>query len=81
MTGEVRIAVDGEVQLHNIEFLSPGKSMKLELSVGTTEHHEVTFIKSRPLFLAPYRNEFLEVAPRHSRRSLCTIVSADGETG
>jgi hypothetical protein len=55
--------------------------MKLELSVGTTEHHEVTFIKSRPLFLALYRNEFLEVAPRHSRRSLCTIVSADGETG
>jgi hypothetical protein len=60
-TGRVQIAVDGAVHLRRIEFLSLGRSRKYELSVGTAEHHDVTFVKSSPLLFAQYRQQPIEV--------------------
>jgi hypothetical protein len=60
-TGRVQITVDGEMQLRKIEVGSFRRSREYELSVGTAEHHDVTFIKSRPLLFAPYRKQPIQV--------------------
>lgn len=60
-TGRVQITVDGEIQLREIEFASHRRSRKYDLKVGTAEHHDVTFVKSGPRLLAPYRKQPIEV--------------------
>jgi hypothetical protein len=53
VTGRVQITVDGVVQLRMIEIGSFRKSREFKLNLGTAEHHDVTFVKSRPLLFSP----------------------------
>jgi|GEM_PF-2079038 len=61
MTGRVQITVDGVVQLRKIEIGSFRRSRKFKLSLGIAEHHDVTFVKSRPLLFAQYRKQPIQV--------------------
>jgi hypothetical protein len=61
MTGRVQITVDGVVQLRKIEIQSFGRSRRFELSLGTAEHHDIKFVKSRPLLFAPWRKQPIQV--------------------
>ncbi len=60
MTGRVRIMVDGVTQLRKIEIYSSLTS-SYKLSLGTAEHHDVTFVKSRPRIFAPWRIQPIQV--------------------
>jgi hypothetical protein len=60
MTGKVRITVDGVVQLKKIEIVSSLTS-RYQLSLGTAEHHDITFVKSRPRVFAPWRTQPIQV--------------------
>ena len=60
-TGRVRITVDGESQLRTFHWFSIRRIKKFEVSVGTEERHDVTFLKTRSPFFGAYRKQRIQV--------------------
>ncbi len=58
--GKIRIAIDGVPAVRRVEMFSFKTSKRFEVSVGTSEVHEVAFVKTRPLFVAGFRDQRVE---------------------
>ena len=56
-SGRMRITVDGDPTVRKFEFLGFPLTKKYGFRTGTTECHDVTIVKTRPLFVAWMRSQ------------------------